>query len=158
MNATKGVATLSSALVHAGARANEVDRSRHERFIREKLLLVSLVLAALPLVLAFQGVPSPTEAALFALTLMPFAAAGLIGIALCLAAVADSAAAFAWLILAGLEIALAFDRTLLRRAFLVLVPAAGAILAFVVMVVMEERPLGGPLRRAAAEGLPVGES
>ncbi len=147
MNATKGVATLSSALVHAGARANEVDRSRHERFIREKLLLVSLVLAALPLVLAFQGVPSPTEAALFALTLMPFAAAllvacngrlvaaqavaaaGLIGIALCLAAVAGSAAAFAWLILAGLEIALAFDRTLLRRAFLVLVPAAGAILA-----------------------------
>ena len=36
--------------------------------------------------------------------------------------------------------------------------AAGAILAFIVMVVMEERPLGGPVRRAAAEGLPVGES
>ncbi len=147
MNATQGGSSLSSALVHAGARANEVDRLRHERFIREKLLLISLVLAALPLVLAFQGVPSPAEAALFALTLMPLAAAllvacsgrlvaakavaaaGTIGMALCLAAIAGAAAGFAWLILAGLEIALAFDRTLLRRASLVLVPAAGAILA-----------------------------
>ena len=147
MNASQGGSTLSSALVHAGARANEVVRGRHERFIREKLLLISLVLAALPLVLAFQGVPSPAEAVLFALTLMPLAAAllvacsgrlvtaqaiaaaGAIGVALCLAAVAGAAAGFAWWILAGLEIALASDRTLLRRAPLVLVPAAGAIFA-----------------------------
>ena len=35
--------------------------------------------------------------------------------------------------------------------------AAGAILAFAVMVVMEERPLGGPAQRAATEGLAAGE-
>ena len=52
------------------------------------------------------------------------------------------------------------DRTALLAGFHLVFAliAAGAILAFVVMVVMEERPLGGPLRRAAAEGLPVGES
>ena len=147
MNATPSVFALSSALVHVGARMNEADRGRHERFIREKLLLISLVLAALPLGLAFHGVPSPAEAALFALALMPLAAAllaarsgrlaaaqavaatGAVAIALCLAAVAGAAAGFAWLTLAAIEIALTFDRGLLRRAAVVLVPAAGAIVA-----------------------------
>ena len=147
MNATRSVSALSCALVHVGARASELDRGRHERFIREKLVLISLVLAALPLGLAFQGVPSPTEAALFALTLMPLAAAllvarsgclaaaqavaaaGEIAIALLLAAVAGAAAAFGWLILASIEMALASDRTLLRRAAVILIPAAGAIVA-----------------------------
>ncbi len=147
MNATQSGSTLSSALVRIDAQATEADRDRHERFIREKLILISLVLAALPLGLAFQGVPSPAEAALFVLTLMPLAAsllvarsgrlraaqavaaAGAIGVALCLAAVAGAAAGFAWLILATVEAALALDRTLLRRAAPILGVAAGAILA-----------------------------
>ena len=146
LHSNKSASTLSSALVQTGASLREPDRGRQERFIREKLLLVSVVLAALPLGLAFRGVPSPAEAALFALALMPLAAAllvargghlaaahsvaaaGEIAIALLLAAIAGAAAAFAWLILASLEMALASDRSLQRRAALVLVPAAGAIL------------------------------
>ena len=142
------VVALASSLVHTGARANEVVRGRHERFIREKLLLISLVMAALPIGLAFHGVPSPAEAVLFALALMPLAAAllvarggrlvaaqavaaaGTIGIALFLAATVGAASGFAWLILAAVEVALSFDRVLLRRAAIVLVPAAGAIFAF----------------------------
>ena len=141
------VVALASSLVHTGARANELVRDRHERFIREKLLLISLVVAALPLGLAFHGVPSVAEATLFALALMPLAAAllvarggrlvaaqavaaaGTIGIALFLASMAGAAAGFAWLILAAIEIALSFDRVLLRRAAIVLVPAAGSIVA-----------------------------
>ena len=49
LHPSPSASAFSSALVHVGARVDELDRRRHERFIREKLLLTGLVLAALPL-------------------------------------------------------------------------------------------------------------
>ena len=134
MNATQSVTALTGALVHRTVTNSAVERSRHEAFIGQKLAASFATLAIAPFYLAFHGIPSPADCMLFSLGLLPMGAAMLVartgrvvlGHAVVFASLtavagilfaardAGAGAAIAWLIVAQVEGALAFDKRLMR--------------------------------------------
>ena len=136
MNATLSVTALTGALVHRSATTSPMERSRHEAFVGQKLAVTFAALAIAPFYLAFHGVPSPTDCVLFSLCLLPMGVAmfvartgrivlghtsmfaALIAVAgiLFASGEAGAGAAIAWLIVAQVEAALAFDRRVMHVA------------------------------------------
>ncbi len=138
---------MTSALVHPSAATAPMDRERHRSFIAAKLATTFATLAIAPFYLAFHGAPDVAGAVIFALTLLPLAAAmiasrtgrlalahavalgGSVGIALTLALGTDIGvdSAFTCLIVAQVEAALSCETMVIRSAVPV-TALAGALL------------------------------
>ncbi len=146
MSAFQSLSALTSALVHPSVVAAPVERERHRSFIALKLATTFAALAIAPFYLAFHGAPDTAGAVIFALALLPLAAAtiasrtgrlavahavalgGPVGIALALAlGTGRVGGASACLLVAAIEAALCGETVVGRGA----VPAtalAGALL------------------------------
>ncbi len=72
------VSAVFAGLVHSQAQQPPLLRLRHQDFIASKLCFVALALAGAPIFIALRGVPTPEEAAIFALALLQLPAAMLV--------------------------------------------------------------------------------
>ena len=147
MRVFQSLSALTSALVHPSATGAPMERERHRSFIAAKLATTFAALAIAPFYLAFHGAPDVAGAVIFALTLLPLAAAmiasrtgrlarahavafgGFVGVALTLALGTDIGVggAFACLIVAQVEATLSGERMVVRSAVPV-TALAGALL------------------------------
>ncbi len=147
MSAFQSLSVLTSALVHPSVAGDPLERERHRSFIAAKLATTFAALAIAPFDLAYRGAPDTAGAVIFALTLLPLAAAtvasrtgrlalaqaialgGPVGVALTLAlgTALGIGSAFACLIVAGTEAALSGERAVIRGA-LPMTAAVGVLL------------------------------
>ncbi len=75
MNALRSLYALTGALVHPSAAASFVGRDRHQSFIALQLAVTFATFAVAPFYLAFHGAPTAAGVFVFALGLLPLAAA-----------------------------------------------------------------------------------
>ncbi len=163
MNAFPSPSVLTSALVHHSVAGDPVERERHRSFIAAKLATTFAALAVAPFYLAYRGAPDGAGALVFALALLPLAAAtlmsrtgrsalahavalgGSVGLALTLAfgTGVGIGGAFACLIVAAVEATLSGEKAVIRVA-IPLTALAGALL------------LAASLARAAKPGMDTG--
>ena len=146
MLSSRGVLASAQALVHPSVAPQ--DRDRHAVFVAHMLGLAFAALGIAPFFLALHGAPKPSESLLFALTLVPAAAAMvvarsgrlelghltaslgfvLVAVVLCIGLSAGAGVSLAWLVVAVLEAAASLDRQIIRRSLLAAIPALLLIL------------------------------
>ena len=159
MRVFQSLSALTSALVHPSIAGAPMERERHRSFIAAKLATTFAALAIAPFYLAFHGAPDMAGAVIFALTLLPLAAAmiasrtgrlarahavafgGFVGVALTLAlgTAIGVGGAFACLIVAQVEATLSGERMVRRSA----VPVTAVACALLVLAASRDWMVAG---------------